>query len=142
MAGSAEDPKALLGQYTPVKACCIRTGPQNHKSLTNLLVGLERFSIYCVRQFNRHVVISDGTEDFVHFPDLLFFLCVDRSVKVWYVLNIGFADYIGLAGVCEVSKFLDLERRVSINLYFKTRFNDDVVINVSIIDTFITIYQK
>jgi hypothetical protein len=83
------------------------------------LVWLERFSIYCVRQFNRHIVISDGAKDFIHFPDLLFFLCVDRSIKVWYVLNIRFADYISLAGVSEVSKFLDLERFLIVSLYLK-----------------------
>lgn len=78
--------------------------------ITNLLVWLEGFRVYCVGQFDRHVVISDGAKDFIYFPDLFFFCCVDWCVKVWYILHIRLADYIGLAGVCEVSKLLDLER--------------------------------
>lgn len=77
---------------------------------TDLLVRFEGFGVYCVGQFHRNVVISDGAKNFIYFPDLLLFCCVNRCIKIRDVLHVRLADYVGLAGVCKMSEFLDLER--------------------------------
>ena len=63
------------------------------------LTFIKRFGLYIVRKFDTNEVVSEGSENFVNFSDLLLIFEVNRSVEVGDVRLGDLEHQIVLAGV-------------------------------------------